>query len=83
MAHGMFTRIGSQVARVFGLRSLLLITLNVKAYHEDYLSLKYLPGKMKWRVVIIKCTGYIFWQLFLQLHNFNSNNHLTQSDSPD
>ena len=30
-----------------------------------YFSQKQLPRKMKARLVIIQCAGYIFWQLFL------------------
>ena len=31
-----------------------------------YFSQKQLPGKMKSRLVILECAGYIFWPLFLQ-----------------
>ena len=33
---------------------------------DTYFSQKQLPFEMKSRLVIIECTGYIFWQLFLR-----------------
>ena len=35
-----------------------------------YFPQKQLPRKMKTRLVITECTGYIFWQFFCEKHNF-------------
>ena len=51
-----------------------------KILSEDFITLTYinfsskqLPRKMKTRLVIIECAGYIFWQLFLWEVYMNSH----------
>ena len=40
-------------------------------YYILYISQRQLSCKMKWRLVIIQCAAYIFWQLFLsKKHRF-------------
>ena len=42
-----------------------LFITNTGAHDPLHFSQKQLPRKMKLRLVIIVCAGYIFWQLFL------------------
>ena len=46
-----------------------------KADRELYCLQKQLPRKMKSRLVIEECAGYIFWQIFLRRLQYATTNY--------